>query len=243
MKEIKGFEHFLEIDEENVSKNIEILDKDFQLILDLDNIYSTCLNITLPADSNIVIPAFLYLISHQEFYNGMASFLRLHKSQSFRCLRAALDSSFTAYYLLKNPDNTQIYINKSRNATTWESLFRNIKVTMKNNQKKFPLAVGLPYVHDLCSKYAHADPDGILHKYFIDKEKKKLNVRYFDYERSHDEYRKWFAFLLFYFYKIFLIYWHEMLKNSAGRMKKDIEYLIKAYKIRITQIKKQYAFS
>lgn len=242
MKEIKGFEHFLQIDDENVSKNIELLKNDFQLILDLDNLYSTCLNITLPADPNIMIPAFLYLISHQEFYNGMASFLRLHKAQSFRCLRAALDSTFTAYYLLKNPDETQIYINKSRDSSTWESLFRNIKVTMKNNQKKFPLADGLPYVHDLCSKYAHADPEGIFHKYFMDKKEKKLHVRYFDYERSAEEYKKWAAFLLFYYYKIFLIYWHEMLKNSAGNIKKDIEYLIKAYKIKISHAKKQYDF-
>ncbi len=242
MKEIKGFENFLEIEYENISENIKILGRDFQLILELDNLYSTCLNITLPEDPDIMIPAFLYLISHQEFYNGMASFLRLHKNQSFRCLRAALDSTFTAYYLLKNPEEIKLYIDKSRNSSSWENLFRNIKVTMKNNQKKFPLAVGLPQVHDLCSRYAHADPEGIFHKYFMDKEEKKLNVRYFDYEISANEYRKWFVFLLFYFYKIFLIYWHEMLKDRAGRMKKEIEYLIKAYKVKISQLKKQYAF-
>jgi hypothetical protein len=240
IKFLEGFEHYLAIEDDNLSKTVDILAPDYSLVLELDNLYNSCLSIKLPSDSNIVIPAFLHLISHQEFYGGMAAFLRLHKTQSFRCLRAALDSTFTAYYLLRNPDKTEIYVDKSINPSAWENLFRNIKAIIKNNRNIFPLAVGLPQVHDLCSKFAHADPEGIFHKYSVDKEEKRLYAQYFDFERTSDDYKKWFAFLLFYFYKVFLIYWHEMLKNRAGKGKKEIQYLIKEFKVKMDDFRKRY---
>ena len=240
IKLLEGFEHFLAIEDDNLSKTIAILAEDYQLVLDLDRLYNSCLNIILPGESNIMVPAFLHLISHQEFYGGMASFLRLHKTQSFRCLRAALDSAFTAYYLLKNPDKTEIYLNKSQNSAAWDNLFRNIKATVKNNQNVFPLAVGLPEIYDLCSKFAHADPEGIFHKYFMNKQEKRLYAQYFDFEKKTDDYKKWFAFLLFYFFKVFLIYWHEMLKDKAGKRKKEIQYLVKEYKVRINDFRARY---
>jgi hypothetical protein len=240
IKFLEGFEHYLAIEDDNLSKTVALLAEDYPLVLDLDNLYNSCLNIALPADSNIMMPAFLHLISHQEFYCGMASFLRLHKTQSFRCLRAALDSTFTAYYLLKNPDKTEIYVAKIGNAAKWDNLFRNIKPIIKNNQNIFPLAAGLPEIYDLCSKFAHADPEGILHKYFMNKQEKRLYAQYFDFEKTPGDYKTWFAFLLFYFFKVFLIYWHEMLKSKAGKRKKEIDYLIKEYKVKINALRKKY---
>jgi len=239
-KIIRGFEHFLAIEDENVSKNIEMLENDYALILDLDNIYSSCVTITLPDDENLMIPAFLYLISHQEFYYGMASFLRIHKTQSYRSLRVALDSTFTAYYLLKYPDDIELYLNKNTNSPQWEKVFRNIKVTIRNNLNQFPSAAGLLQVHDLCSKFAHADPAGILHKYFMDKERNILHVNYFDYENSPHDYKKWFAFFLFYFFRVFLVYWNEMLKKNSGALKQEITYLIKDYKDKIKELRGTY---
>lgn len=242
MKPLKGFEHYLSIEDANVSRSIELLNEDYQLVMDLDNLFDLCLKITLPDNPNLRVSAFLSLISHQEFYAGIAAFLRFHKTQSFRCLRSALDSTFTAYYLLKNPDASDIYLEKSRNPSRWEELFRNIKSTIKMNQKTFPLAAGLPEIHDLCSKFAHADPEGILHRYFMDKVEKRLGAHYFDYAQTHDEYRKWFAFFLFYFFKVFLIYWNEMFRTRAGRDKKAIEYLVRKYKTRIGEFRKKYPF-
>jgi hypothetical protein len=239
-KLLRGFEHYLAIEYENLSSSIAILEKDYQLIFALDNLYNVCLNITLPDEPDLRISAFLYLTSHQEYYSGIAAFLRLHNTQSFRCLRAALDSTFTAYYLLKNPDKTELYVNKNKNVSRWDELFRNIKATIKNNEKIFPLAVGLPEIYDLCSKFAHADPEGIFHRYFIDKEAQKLHAHYFDYERTQGDYKKWYVFFMFYFFKIFLIYWNEMLKNKAGRKKKSVEYLIKEYKVKINDLRKIY---
>jgi hypothetical protein len=70
----------------------------------------------------------------------MSSFLRLHKTQSFRCLRAALDSTFTAYYLLKNPDQTELYLNRTENPSAWEKIFRNIKANKNITGICAPLA-------------------------------------------------------------------------------------------------------
>jgi len=237
---IRGFEHFLEIENENADKNISALENDYALILDLDNLYCSCVAITLPDDEKLMMPAFLYLISHQEFYYGMASFLRLHKTQSFRSLRVALDSTFTAYYLLKTPDDIELYLNRSAHSPQWERVFRNIKLTIRNNHKKFPYAAGLLQVHDLCSKFAHADPAGILHKYVMDREQKILHVNYFDYENSPYEYKKWFAFFLFYFFRVFLVYWNEMLTKNAGRIKKEITDMIKDYKGKMKELRSTY---
>jgi hypothetical protein len=240
MKLLEGFEDYLEIENDNLSKTIAILGEDYPLLLDLDNLYNSCLHITLPAESNIMIPAFLHLITQQEFYTGMASFLKLHKTQSFRCLRAAFDSTFTAYYLLKNPDKTEIYVNKVDDPATWDSLFRNMKAIVKNNSKVFSLAMGLPEIYDLCSKFAHADPEGIFHRYFMSRYEKRLYAQYFDFEKTPDDYRRWYAFFLFYFFKVFLIYWHEMLKNRAGKAKKEIQDMISRYKSNINNFRRRY---
>ncbi len=237
---IRGFEHFLSIEDENAGKNITELNHDYALILDLDNIYCACVTITLPDDESLMMPAFLNLISHQEFYNGMAAFLRLHKTQSFRSLRVALDSTFTAYYLLKNPDDIELYLNRNTHLPQWERVFRNIKQTVRNNQKQFPYAAGLLQVHDLCSKFAHADPGGILHKYFMDREQKILHVNYFDSESSPFDYNKWFAFFLFYFFRVFLVYWNEMLKKNPGGMKREITNMIKEFKGNIRELRSMY---
>jgi hypothetical protein len=242
LTELKGFEHYLATENDNVAQGIAMLENDFQLILDLDNLYDVCLHIRLPDDPRFKIPAFLSLISHQEFYSGMAAFLRFHKAQAFRCLRAALDSAFTAYYLLKNPDETNSYVDKTGNSPKWESVFRNIKLTIKNNQKDFPFAAGLPEIHDLCSRFAHADPEGILHRYYIDSEEQRLYVHYFDYDKTHADFKKWFAFILFYFYKAFSIYWHEMLAEYSGKRKKEIQHLIRSFKARIYRLRKRYPF-
>jgi hypothetical protein len=239
---IRGFEHFHEIENDNTGKNLSVLGDDYALILNLDTIYCSCVTITLPDDENLMMPAFLYLISHQEFYYGMASFLRLHKTQSFRSLRVALDSTFTAYYLLKNPDDIGLYLSRSTHAPEWERVFRNIKLTIRNNQKKFPSAAGLLQVHDMCSKFAHADPAGILHKYFMDRDRKILHVNYFDYENSPQEYKKWFSFFLFYYFRVFLVYWNEMLKKNAGGMQKEITQLIKDFKGKMKELRSTYPF-
>jgi hypothetical protein len=100
--------------------------------------------------------------------------------------------------------------------------------------------VGLPEIYDLCSKFAHADPEGIFHKYFMDRKGQRLYAHFFDYERTRDDYRRWFTLLLYSFFKIFLIYWNEMLRDKAGQRKKEIELLVREFKSKITALRKRY---
>ena len=195
---IIGFTHFVGIEEENVLMSIANLGEDYFLIHNLDILYMSCCDLKID-NENLKIPAFLYLITHSEFYFGMISFLRLHQSKAFCSLRTALDSAFTAYYLLKNPEKTSVYLSKINGAKNpeWNKIFRNIKNTIKNKIDYFPLAKGLPQIHEFCSIYAHSDALGILHRYNIDKEKSRLEAKYFDYEPTVEDYKKWLAYLLF----------------------------------------------
>lgn len=239
-KQINGFTHFAGIEEENVLINIANLGEDFFYIIHLDTLYMSCLNSEIDK-KNLELPVFLYLISHNEFYIGMISFLRMHKTQSFRCLRAALDSVFTAYYLLKYPDKISLYLNKIevQKNKEWNKIFLNIKRTIKKDIDNFPLAGDLLEIHEFCSIYAHSDALGILHKYDLDKERSRLEAKYFDYETTED-YKKWLAFLLFFFFKIFLIFWNEIFISMVGDKQEEIRNKIIEYKEKLQILMKKY---
>ena len=158
--------HFLGIEESNVLGNMANLGENYFLIHNLDRLYQSCMNLPPIDDRKLKIPLFLYLIVHSEFYNAVAAYLRIHKSISFRCMRSALDCAFTSYYLLKKPDKLDVYLSKlDKNgnkelAKAWNKIFLNIKRTIKDNIVEFPLAKGLPELHEFCSLYSHSDAVG-----------------------------------------------------------------------------------
>lgn len=195
---IRGFTHFMGVEEENVIINIANLGGDFFLIHNLDNLYISCFNLKPISEKSLKMPIFLYLITHNEFYCAMSSYLRMHKSKSFRSLRAAIDSTFTAYYLLKHPDKVEVYLSKiiGEKKPEWDKIFLNIKRTIKNDIKEFPLAEDLSEIHAFCSIYAHSDALGILHKYNIDEKRSRLEAKYFDYETNIEDYKKWFVHIV-----------------------------------------------
>lgn len=219
---ITGFIHFVGVEEQNVLTNIANLGDDFFLIHNLDILYLACTKLKPIDDIKLRLPVFLYLIVHSEFCFAMISFLRRHKSKSFVSLRVALDSTFTAYYLLKHPDKEEVYLMGEENKEWW-GIFGKIKKTIKNNVKEFPLAKDLTEYHEICSAYAHSDALGIMHKFSMDKEKSRLEAKYFDYEASSEEYKKSLAILLVPFFNIFLIFWKEIFMHIAGEKKEELE--------------------
>jgi len=242
---ITSFAHFVGIEETNLLTNMANLGEGFFLIHNLDILYVSCFDLK-PLDTEIFkIPSFLYLVSHSEFYIGMISYLRMHQSKSFNSLRAALDSTFTAYYLLKYPDKTDVYLSKVREEDNpeWDKIFRSIKGTIKKDISKFPLAIGLPEIHEFCSIYAHSDALGILHRYNENIEKQRLEAKYFDYDVKSEDYNKWFGYLLFSFYRIFMIYWNEIFKLKAEKNARSIELNIIEYKKRIRAYVEKYTFN
>lgn len=244
---IREFTHFVGIEEENVLTSIANLGEDFFLIHNLDVLYMSCFNLNPIGNEIIKIPSFLYLITHSEFYFAMISFLRMHQSKSFISLRTAIDCTFTAYYLLKHPDKTDVYLSKlsKEENPEWNRIFFNIKRTIKENIKDFPLANGFSEIHEFCSIFAHSDALGILHRYNENKEKGLLEAKYFDYEAKIEDYNKWLAKLLFSFLKIYLIYWNEIFRNRARDKISEIEKRIKEYqdKLKIFNDKYPLGFS
>jgi len=243
-QDIRDFIHFISIEEENVLKSILNLKDDFSLIYDLDILYTDCLKLKPIGKKELKIPVFLYLNTHREFYLAMSYFLRLHYSKSFCNLRSALDSVFTAYYLIKNPSKIRVYTSKLKEEDNgeWNQIFRNIKATIKRDIKDFPKAEGLPEIHEFCSVFSHSDALGILHRYNEDKEKLMLEAKYFDYINSIKDYKKWLGYLLLGFFKIFLIFWEELFREMADERLNEIETEIHEYDKRIKIFVEKYFF-
>lgn len=237
---IREFSHFIGIEEENVLKSIVNLGNNFFLIHNLDVLFKNSLELEPLDDVNLKIPAFLYLIIHSEFYQAMASFLRMHHSKSFVNLRIALDCTFTAYYLIRHPDKTDIYLSKlnEEEKPEWGKIFSNIKRSVKNDIDNFPLAKGLPEIHEFCSIYSHSDAIGILHRYRMNDA--KLGATYFDYEPNLDDYNKWLAQLLETFFRLWLVFWQEIFAQKAGDKKGRIEYSSREYSLRLNDFIKKY---
>jgi len=248
VKPISDLMHFFGIEESNLLGNIANLGQDYFLIHNLDILFQSCTRLKPIDDQKLKVPLFLYLIVHGEFYKAISSFLRIHKSVSFRCMRSAIDCSFTAYYLLKHPDKLDIYLSKlseDKNKEIdkeWNKTFLNIKETIKNDIENFPLAKGLPEIHEFCSIYSHSDALGILHRYIEDRENNMLQAKYFDYEKSHNDSQRWLARILVTFFNIFLIYWQEVFRQRAEEKLPEIENCIVEFQKRLKNYTERYPF-
>lgn len=238
--------HFFGVEESNLLLSIANLGGDYFLIHNLDILYQSCTKLKPIDDQKLKIPLFLYLIVHGEFYNAISSYLRIHKSISFRCMRSALDCTFTSYYLLRKPDKIDIYLSKlSKDKKTeqeWNKTFLNIKRTIKNDIENFPLAKGLPEIHEFCSIYSHSDPLGILHRYSEDKKSSMLLAKFFDYEKNYDASHGWLGRILKTFFEIFLLYWQEVFSHRAENKVHEIENKISEFRKRLNGYTEKYPF-
>ena len=239
---IQDWIHFIGIEEQNVIKNVANFGEDFFLVEKLDILFRKCLELKPIDRPELKIPAFLFLNSHREFYLGVTSYLRLHESKSFCSLRSALDSAFTAYYLLKHPEKIKIYLStvSEEPGKEWKSIFLNIKETIRKDIKNFPHALKLPEMHEFCSIYSHSDALGIMSRYKIDKEKLMLVADYFDYEVGLKDCKKWLGPFLLGFFKIFLIFWNEMFEKRAESELQEIQQKIQTYENELLIFIKKY---
>lgn len=239
---------FIGIEESNMLGNIANLGNDFFLIHNLDLLYQSCTKLRPIDDRSLKMPIFLYLIVNAEFYNSISSYLRLHKSTSFKCMRSALDAAFTSYYLLKNPEKLDVYLSKLSDdqdiemTKEWNKTFRNIKRTINNDIKEFPLAKGLPEIHEFCSSYSHSDASGLLHRYQEDKGSAMLLAKYFDYEENPDDFHKGLASVLVAYFNIWLLYWREIFIHIADNKISEIENKIFEFQKNLKSYTEKYPF-
>lgn len=247
-KPISDLIHFFGIEESNLLGNIANLGEDYFLIHNLDILYHSCTKFRPIDERRLKIPLFFYLIVHGEFYNAVSSYLRIHKSISFRCMRSALDCAFTSYYLLKKPEKLDVYLSKlsedenKEMEKEWNKTFLNIKRTIKDNIEDFPLAKGLPEIHEFCSIYSHSDAIGILHRYHEDKESGMLQAKYFDYEKKHDDFHKWLGSVLVTYFNIWLMYWKEVFIHRAENKLQEIEKIVIEFQKRLKSYTEKYPF-
>lgn len=240
--EIHDFLHYLSIEEENLLKSMMNFGEDAFLVHNLDELFKFCFDLSPINDSKFKIPAFLYTNVHREFYVAVASFFRLASSKSFNCLRCAIDSTFTAYYLMQYPDKAEVYLSKviGVDNAEWNKIFRNIKETVKKDKTNFPLAEQLPEIHEFCSIHSHADAVGIMHRYMEDREELKIGGKYFDYENNIEDYKKWFGCLMLGFFKLFLIFWSAVFKDYTGEKLSLFQGKIISYQQHLESYIKKY---
>ncbi|MBW2544065.1 MAG: hypothetical protein JRD43_01065 [Deltaproteobacteria bacterium] len=245
---IKDIIQYFGIEESHMFGNIANLGNDFFLIHNLDVLYRSCTELRPIDDRSLKMPIFLYLIVNAEFYNSISSYLRLHKAISFKCMRSALDSAFTSYYLLKYPEKLDVYLSKlgddknKEMLKKWNKTFRNIKRTINDNIEEFPLAKGLPEIHEFCSIYSHSDALGILHRYQEDKGSSMLLAKYFDYEEKHDDFHKWLACVLVTYFNIWLLYWREVFIHIADNKLSEIENRIVEFQKNLKSYTEKHPF-
>lgn len=114
----------------------------------------------------------------------------------------------------------------------------NYKKTIKNNISDYPLAKGLPEMHEHCSIHAHSDALSIMQRYHQDKEALRLECKYFDYEDDVLNNKQWLDFLLVGFFGIFLIFWEDVFKIKYDGDRIEINKRIDEYKKYIASLAK-----
>ena len=246
---IQDFIQFLGAEEENQMKSCIHLRECFILIGKLDILYKTIIEETSIDKEEHKILVFLFLNVHREFYLSMANFIRLHLDKSYCNLRSAIDSALTAYFLINNPEKQESYLSKRKTkmeskkaGKEWHKIFKNIKATINNNLKDYPLAKGLIKAHDICSMFAHADAVGVLPRCSEDPENQILKAQYFNYEKTKEAYQERLIDVLSLFLEIFILFWNIIFKESSS--KKIIEEIysrVTAYQKKIAALKAKFS--
>jgi len=243
--DISDLMHFFGIEEENKIKNCVNLGADFWLIPNLDILYNKVLECIISKKEQ-EIPFFLFLNTHREFYLAMANFLRGHYTKSFCNLRAAIDSVFTAYYLLKFPEKKDIYLAKISSDSVakkeWNEIFRNIKATVNKDIGSYhPVVKNLVAMHEWCSVYSHADALVVLTRCHEDKDESLLKAAYFDYEDTEHEYKQWLGVLLNGFFEIFSLFWEILFKiQASAEITKNLNFRGAKYREALQGFLKKY---
>jgi len=242
-KKISDLFNFIGIESTNILKSSMNLGNAIYLIHNLDILFNKTISGYTINKSELKIPAFLYMNVNRELYLSMGHFLRLHSTKAFSDLRCAIDSTLTAYYLLKHPENIQVYISNIQSVPDkeWKEIFLNIKRTIKSKQDEFPLATHLTEIHEFCSIFTHSDASGIMSRYIENKETYVLESNYFDYEDHDDDYKKWLAILLSSFLEIFMLFWEEMFKMQVDiKTKEEIDVRLNSYKTKLSEFCSKY---
>lgn len=200
------FLDFLSLEERNLLASMCNMREEFDLFFNLDQIYKEPLVRLKPCPEDVVIPQ-LYFFAHYHLFISVSCLLRVHLSEALSSARKAIDGTLTAYKLIKEPQETESYLNGERQ-------FINIKSTIKKqlaeDADSFPLAKGLIRLHELFSQFgSHADFSSFAHRMQVIRDVNRDTEVLFDYfhkPENPEEFKYYFLCVLHAYFQMFLIF-------------------------------------
>jgi len=126
MSNVGNILEFISAEHNNEMVSIANLKHELGFLQELDEIYlelRKAFSINANNDLHCIV-ATLYLQAHNEYYIGLAQFLKSHLGKSFISLRISIETAFLAYYFTNNPKNIRDYMNQKKFASK-ESVLAN----------------------------------------------------------------------------------------------------------------------
>ncbi len=173
--------NYVSEEEQNLRSNFKKLESSLNVFSQLDNLYKLPLDSAVISETDGVIPG-LYLMVHFKFYFSISCLLRGHISEGFGSARAAIDASLIAYKIILEPETKESYL---KGEWSFKSIKNHLSKEREKDKSRYPLAVALIELHEMCSEHAsHADFSVLKHRIKVLKqentEKRLLTPKYFD---------------------------------------------------------------
>lgn len=239
---------YIGVEEQQLLTSIIKLGETLDILKELDIIYQAQLPLAIQYtdDQQFLFDfahSWLSRFVHTHLYISSINLFRLHISECFASMRAAIDATLSAYVITKEPNRTAEYIkfnNKRRN------IFLNIKKYVKGQNdedaSKYPLAPPLLASHEMCSQFgAHADFASSFNRLQMIKEKDhekmkyQANIGYFQVPPNDAEFFQYYLKIIDTYLKMLIIL-HEGSKGKGNITESQWEEAKEAMRFRVQEL-------
>ena len=234
---------YLGTEETNLLVSIENFREEFGLFSEVDGIYQSTLSrirVSAEDEAGLLIGQ-LYLFVHFHLYFSLTCILRSHLSECLSSSRKAIDAGLSAYKIILDPDTRGKYLERDR-------YFQNIKSNMhreiKRDNSKYPLAHKLIQLHNACSQYgSHADISSFVHRLELNEVPGTnvdfLQLHYFQFPKSKEEYKFFFVCNLQIFMHLFDIF-RLFIDHPLVVVDPPMQNIIERLKSRLEELRIKY---
>jgi len=212
-----SFLKFLSVEEQNILSTLVNLRQDFDVFSRLDGLYRAPFGlIDVPVREELV-PS-LYLFVHFHLYFSVACLSRSHFSECLASTRKAIDASLSAYEMILDPSSQLLYETRH---SRFQFVKRHISKARKADPSRYPLAVKLLELHDICSEFgSHADVSSFVHRVEMkgtgQPGKSTLLFHYFQFPSDKHEYHFYFVETLLAFHQMLIIFQDFISSKAIG---------------------------
>jgi hypothetical protein len=188
---------------------------DLAIINRLQGLYAAAMSHKTIKGNDVVLYQLLTFI-HYHFLFSTSNLMKLHLSEAFASLRAAIDAALIAAQIVHDRASQLAYAKREKPFDKLSRHFRNLIRDKKPlPHRHIPVLLN---VHELCSRFAsHADIDSFIHRARIspDGDAEILRVDYFQFARDPDE-RQMHALRLFHTFLTILDVYADFLVVEVG---------------------------